>query len=114
MVMDVCVTFNHEFKRGYDIYHTYKKNLIFIPNRKVSSPNYSSVFREGKSLDLLISARQRRSLRLRFNPTRIPWTGDGVSCVKEFRKVEIGRKKEKTKIKNEHKNKMKKVCHLFL
>ena len=28
------------------------KNLIFIPNRKISTPDYSSASREGKSLDL--------------------------------------------------------------
>ena len=76
--------------------------MIFIPNRKVSTPNYSSVYREGKSLDLLISARHRRSLRLRFNPTRIPWTGDGVSCVKEYYwKVVIGGKRKRKIQQNE-------------
>ena len=48
------------------------RKLIFIPNRKVGIPDYFSVSREGKALDLLIYARHRRSLRLRFKPTRIP------------------------------------------
>ena len=85
--------------KGLMIYHMYKKQLIFNPNRKVSSLNYSSVFREGKSIDLLISARHRRSLRQRLNPTRIPWTGDGVSCVKEdYANVDIGGKNKNEKL----------------
>ena len=87
------------------IYHMYKEKKGFILNRKVSTPNYSSVYREGKSPNLLISARHRRSLRLRFNPTRIPWTGDGVSCVKEYnRKVVTGGEKEKSKIQQNEKS----------
>ena len=33
--------------------------MIFIPNRKVSTPDHSSVSREGKSLDLTDAQRHR-------------------------------------------------------
>ena len=37
--------------------------MIFIPNRKVGIPDYSSVSREGKTLDLLIYATHTQTLK---------------------------------------------------